>query len=214
MDPFIGQISAFGFSFNPRDWAYCNGALVPISQNNALFSLLGTFFGGDARVTFGLPDLRGRHPIGQGAGPGLTPYSMGEMAGRESQILQTSQVPLQTHTHAAQFTPTGGGITVTASLPLSTDAPSTATPTLANGDTAYLANASAGLNLKGLYTKTKPAAGATATLPADVTVSGGGGGTVAVDPAGNPAANPIDMRSPFLAINFCIALLGNFPSRN
>ena len=69
MEPFLGQIQAFGFNFAPRGWALCEGQLLPIAQNTALFSLLGTIYGGDGRTTFGLPDLRGRVPMGQGHGP-------------------------------------------------------------------------------------------------------------------------------------------------
>ncbi|MBA4850959.1 tail fiber protein [Emticicia sp. BO119] len=74
----------FGFGFEPRGWAYCDGRLMNIAQNTALFSLLGTTYGGDGRTTFGLPDLRGRNPVHYGAGNGLTPISLGEMGGKET----------------------------------------------------------------------------------------------------------------------------------
>ena len=83
MEPFIGQIQPFGFNFAPRNWAKCNGALLPIASNTALFSLLGTTFGGDGRTTFGLPDLRGRAPIQMGTSPGLKTIQLGKKGGTE-----------------------------------------------------------------------------------------------------------------------------------
>ncbi len=97
MEPFVGQLMCVGFNFAPRNWAFCAGQLMPIAQNTALFSLLGTQFGGDGRVTFGLPDLRGRVPVGQGQGPGLSSYIIGETAGSETVTLTTPQIPLHTH---------------------------------------------------------------------------------------------------------------------
>jgi microcystin-dependent protein len=96
--PFIGSIDMVGFNFAPRNWALCDGQLLPISQNTALFSLLGTQFGGNGITTFGLPDLRGRVPIHQGNGPGLTPRSIGERSGEESVTLLSSQMPIHNHT--------------------------------------------------------------------------------------------------------------------
>ncbi|MCC6536129.1 MAG: phage tail protein [Bryobacterales bacterium] len=97
MEPFIGQLMCVGFNFAPKNWALCAGQLLPIAQNTALFSLLGTQYGGDGRVTFALPDLRGRVPVGQGQGPGLSNYTIGEMAGTENVTLITSQMPQHTH---------------------------------------------------------------------------------------------------------------------
>jgi microcystin-dependent protein len=96
-EPFIGQIMLAGFNFAPVTWALCNGQLLPIAQNTALFSLLGTQFGGDGRVTFALPDLRGRAPVHQGQGPGLTPRTMGEEAGSETVTLINSEMPMHNH---------------------------------------------------------------------------------------------------------------------
>jgi microcystin-dependent protein len=99
-EPFIGQIMLAGFNFPPVTWALCNGQLLPIAQNTALFSLLGTQFGGDGRVTFALPDLRGRAPIHQGQGPGLTPRTMGEEAGSETVTLISTEMPMHNHLFA------------------------------------------------------------------------------------------------------------------
>lgn len=96
-EPFIGEIKIFGFDFAPRNYANCMGQLLPISQNTALFSLLGTTYGGNGQTTFALPDLRGRMPIGQGTGPGLPSYTMGEMSGTPNVTLLTSNMPMHNH---------------------------------------------------------------------------------------------------------------------
>ena len=89
--PFIGQLLAVPYNFAPQGWALCDGQLLAISQNQALFSLLGTSYGGDGRETFGLPDLRGRVPVSSGQGPGLSPYSLGQAAGAESVNLTAAE---------------------------------------------------------------------------------------------------------------------------
>ncbi len=97
-NPFIGEIAAMGiFGFCPRGWAETNGALLPIAQNSALFSLLGTTFGGDGRTTFGLPDLRGRTPVGVGTGAGLSSVAWGQRGGAEYVVLTESQLPSHNH---------------------------------------------------------------------------------------------------------------------
>ncbi len=101
MDPFIAQILMFGGNFAPRGWAFCDGQLLPISSYSALFSILGTTYGGDGRTTFGLPDLRGRAPIHAGNGPGLSSRRLGEKGGQENVVLQTSQMPPHNHTASA-----------------------------------------------------------------------------------------------------------------
>lgn len=99
VDPFLAEIRIMGFNFAPRGWAQCNGQLVPIAQATALFSLLGTAYGGDGRVTFGLPNLTaGRAAIGAGAGPGLTPRDRGETGGAVGVQLSTTQMPSHGHT--------------------------------------------------------------------------------------------------------------------
>lgn len=98
-EPFIGQIQMVGFNFAPRGWAQCDGQLLSISSYTALFSLVGTTFGGDGRTTFGLPDLRGRVAIHPGNGPGLSPYNWGERGGQERVTLTTGQMP--SHNHSA-----------------------------------------------------------------------------------------------------------------
>lgn len=99
--PFIAQITIFAGNFAPRSWALCAGQILSIAQNTALFSLVGTIYGGNGTTTFGLPDLRGRMPIGWGQGPGLSNYSQGEMAGTETVTLVTSNLPAHSHTATA-----------------------------------------------------------------------------------------------------------------
>ena len=97
MEPFIGMIVQFGGNFAPRGWALCDGQLLSINSNSALFSILGTTYGGDGRSTFGLPDLRGRVAMHAGTGPGLTPRNLGHKSGAESVTLTTQQIPNHTH---------------------------------------------------------------------------------------------------------------------
>lgn len=96
-EPFVGEIRMFAGNFAPRGWAFCDGQLLAVSQNDALFSLLGTIYGGDGRTTFGLPDLRGRIPIHAGQGPGLSNRRLGSKAGAEKVTLTTNQLPSHNH---------------------------------------------------------------------------------------------------------------------
>ena len=95
-DPFVAEIRMFGFNFAPKGWAFCNGQLLPISQNTALFSLLGTTYGGDGQETFALPNLQSRIPMHAGTNAGQT-FQLGEAAGVESVTLTTQQIPVHTH---------------------------------------------------------------------------------------------------------------------
>lgn len=99
----------FAGNFAPRSWAYCDGQLLAVSQNDALFSLFGTIYGGDGRTTFGLPDLRGRVPVHQGSGPGLTPRKLGQKGGAETVTLSASQIPGHSHALPASSQPATGG---------------------------------------------------------------------------------------------------------
>lgn len=96
-EPFVGEIRMFAGNFAPRGWAFCDGQLLAVSQNDALFSLLGTIYGGDGRTTFGLPDLRGRLPIHAGSGPGLSPRRLGAKEGSEKETLTVNQMPSHGH---------------------------------------------------------------------------------------------------------------------
>src|SRR5215475_12026820 len=99
-DPFVAEIRIFPFNFPPKGWAWCNGQLLPISQNTALFSLLGTYYGGDGKSTFALPNLQNSAPLQQGQGPGLSLYDLGEVGGESAVTLLTSEIPVHSHTPA------------------------------------------------------------------------------------------------------------------
>ncbi len=102
MDPFVAEVRVFPFNFAPKGWAQCNGQLLPISQNTALFSLLGTMYGGDGKSTFALPNLMGSVPMFHGQGPGLSLYNQGQTGGTESVTLLESEIP--SHTHSLRAT--------------------------------------------------------------------------------------------------------------
>jgi len=107
MEPFLGEIIMFGGNFAPRSWAFCDGQLLAISSNSALFSILGTTFGGDGRTTFGLPDMKSRVPVHEGTGAGLQTWRLGEKSGVDQVTLSSLQMPSHTHTAAlhAESTP-------------------------------------------------------------------------------------------------------------
>ncbi|WP_233081719.1 phage tail protein [Rheinheimera soli] len=208
-EPFIGEIRSVGFSYAPRGWAFCDGRLLAIAQYSALFSLLGTTYGGDGQTTFALPDLRGRVPTGQGQGPGLPVTSLGQKAGTPSTTLTVAQLPQ----HIPQATFQGTAASGTVSLPVGTSSASPIAQPTADG-TSYLTatTVTSGrdpLTVNGLYTNTAP------TSPAHL----GGGttsvvatGTVTVAPVGG--SQPFSITQPYLGVNFIIALQGIFPSRN
>jgi microcystin-dependent protein len=100
-DPFVAEIRIFGFNFAPKGWAFCNGQLLPISQNTALFSLLGTVYGGDGKSTFALPDMQGNVPMHPGQGQGLSLRDLGEMSGTETVTLLITEMPAHSHNWSA-----------------------------------------------------------------------------------------------------------------
>jgi microcystin-dependent protein len=114
-EPFIGQIVLFAGNFEPKGWAFCNGQLLSIAQNTALFAILGTTYGGNGQTTFALPDLRGRVPIHFGQGPGLSNYNLGQIGGTENVTLTTNQIP--SHNHPATSTLSGTNAPATAAQP-------------------------------------------------------------------------------------------------
>ena len=184
MEPYIAQVMMFGGNFAIRGWALCDGQLMAIASNTALFSLLGTTYGGDGRTTFGLPDLRGRVAIHPGRGPGLSQYRLGERGGAEYVILNTTQIP--SHSHTAELKVSTGESTVSTAVAgnsISTPgalAGRTFTPTLGFGTAAPTVALNTG------------------------SIAGGNAG-------GNLSHTNIQ---PFLGINHLIALFGTFPSRN
>lgn len=126
-DPFVAEIRIFPFNFAPKGWAWCNGQLLPITQNTALFSLLGTYYGGDGKSTFALPNLEGSAPIHAGQGPGLSQYFLGQQSGTETVTLLQSEIPAHNHIlrdslEAAEVnSPTGASMSTASAAVYSTD---------------------------------------------------------------------------------------------
>ena len=184
MEPFLGQLQAFGFNFVPRGWALCDGQLLSISENTALFSLLGTTYGGDGRTTFGLPDLSGRVPMGQGTGQGLSDRRLGAKFGSETNHITVAQMPA--HNHIATNT-------ADIKVAVNNTKGEESTPSgqfLAGGNNIFLDEAGTNQNLGGV-------SGSVIT-----TVGNTGGGQ---------AVNNIQ---PSQVVNYCIAIVGLFPSRS
>ena len=191
MEGTIGEIRMFAGTFAPRNWAFCAGQLLSISQNTALFSILGTTYGGNGQTTFALPDLRGRAPIGAGQGPGLTNISLGEVSGTETVTLLTTQMPA--HTHTATATVTGTVTPQCYSNPGNGSSPAS----------SYNAGAAA----NGPYTARGQTPDSTmGSSPIAATAN------VTIGIAGN--SQPVPIRNPYLGMNYIICLFGIFPSRN
>jgi len=186
----MGTILAFGFNFPPMECATCDGSIINITQNSALYSLLGTTFGGNGSQNFALPDLRGRTIIGQGNGANLTPRTIGQKGGSETVLLNGNQMP--SHLHTATFT--GTSVTIKASA----TGGSTGTP-------SSRASTIGGLSAGSIYNND-----ASPAIPLNV---GGGSvvGTVAVAPTGGNS--PVDNMQPYTVLNFCIVTQGLYPSR-
>lgn len=171
-EPFLSEIRMMSFHFPPKGWALSNGQLLAIGQNQALFSLLGTTFGGDGRVNFALPDLRGRTPVHVGNG-----HTLGEQRGQNAHTLTVAEIPIHTHTVTAKAPPNGSS-------------------NVNNPSGNFLSN----------------------SAPAEIYANGAGApglltlNASAIGTAGE--SQPHENRAPSLAISFCIALQGIFPSRN
>lgn len=176
MEVFIGTILPFGFTFAPQNWISCNGQILSISQNSALFSLIGTIYGGDGISTFGVPNLGGRVAVGQGSS-----YPIGQVAGNETVTLLTSNLPPHTHT-----------------LTGTTAAAAATVPDATNG---FLANANGeDVNLGSVTVKIYGPAGTPVPLaPQSIGLTGSNA--------------PVSVMQPYLALNYCMALYGLFPSR-
>ncbi len=196
MDPMLASIMLFAGNFAPRGWAFCDGQLLPISQYSALFSLLGTTYGGDGRTTFALPDLRGRAPIGPRNGPGLSDYRLGAKGGVEHVTLNVSEIP--SHSHLASITD------VAVSLKASSAAANLHTPTA--GASLAAGNESTGRTTSPvqMYNEATP----------DITLAGGSTSATNVTIANTGGNLSHENRQPFLTINYIIALQGVFPSRS
>jgi len=140
-DPFLAEIRVFPYNFAPAGWQPCEGQLLPISQNTALFSLLGTTYGGDGRSTFALPDLRGRFPMGVGQGPGLSDRDIGEQVGSETVSLTTAQMPLHNHGLRATSTANTSNPSGAALANVATSGPAYRTPGVLVASGSSLASA-------------------------------------------------------------------------
>lgn len=203
-EPFIGEIRMVGFNFAPRGWAFCQGQIMSIAQNSALFSLLGTMYGGNGQTTFGLPDMRSRSPVGMGQGPGLSNIVQGEMSGTENVTLLTSNMPAHNHLVPPSTVPVA--VSGQVAMPASTDAAGVASP--AN---AVPAAGSSGGRPFSLYNSAQ--SGSATLAPFDVALNGSA--NVPTTETGVAGSNmPVSLRNPFIGINFVIALEGIFPSHN
>lgn len=191
MEPFIGQIMQFGGNFAPRGWAKCDGQLLAISQYSALFSILGTTYGGDGVTTFALPDLRSRMPMHSGHGPGLSAYKLGQKGGVEKVTLTSIDIP--SHSHSLNNVVINGTI----SVGVNDDSPDTEE---GNSNTLGKTNAD-----DVIYNQS-PATGSLGSVSHDLKATGNTSNT-----GGNQAH---ENRPPFTCINFIIALVGIFPSRS
>ncbi|MBE3668650.1 hypothetical protein BOO24_09470 [Vibrio navarrensis] len=208
-DPFIGEIRLFGFNFNPRGWYFCSGALLTIATETTLFSLLGTQYGGDGRVTFGLPDLRGRVPMSKGCHPGsYFDWRMGQQGGSEAHTLTLQEMPQ--HSHSATFQATGASAP-TVTLEATYEPGNESLPS----EGAYLAASTApsgGADKNELIYKTSPGQDSLVKL-GGMTVTGGSvSGIVTVDANGGSRA--FSIMQPTLALNYCIAHVGLYPPRS
>jgi microcystin-dependent protein len=178
MDPFVGEIRAVAFPFAPVNWALCDGSLMQINQNRALFAILGTQYGGDGKTTFALPDLRGRAVVNAGQGPGLSGYSIGKKTGTETVTLTLPQLPLHSHGFSGDF--------------------KVSTGTADSGKAAH--------NFLAVPSEFQYAESGSGTTMAAGLISGQG----SVVGGNQPHTN----MQPYLAVNYIIALLGEFPVRS
>ncbi|MFB6456210.1 phage tail protein [Chitinophaga sp. Hz27] len=198
MEPFVAMIAMFGFNFAPRGWALCNGQILAISQNAALFSLIGTYYGGNGQSNFQLPNLQGRTAIHMGQAPGGSPYVIGQVGGTENTTLILSNLPAHTHTadiSKLTSSPVATTNNATDVTPAPTLVPATL-PSIGSGPSASPINgyaAQSGGALTNLYPS--PASGS-------ITIGATGQNI------------PFNNLSPYLTVNYCIALEGVFPSRN
>ena len=190
MEAFLSTILVWPPNFAPNGWALCAGQLMSISQNTALFSLLGTTYGGDGITTFGLPNLQGRVPVGAGQGSGLSPYNLGDNGGVESVTLGINTIPQHSHSATQNLSVSLPAVTTTGTTnqPGPSVAPAAPTDAARNPVNIY-SNATPNQNLG------KPSIS----------------GTISIGLTGNGL--PHENRQPYLAVNYIIALQGFFPSR-
>ncbi|WP_215398255.1 phage tail protein [Rheinheimera oceanensis] len=193
-DPFIGEIRMFAGTFAPQDWAFCHGQLLSIQTYPALYSILGITYGGNGTSTFGLPNLQGRSPLGVGTSPGLSNVTLGQVAGTEQVTLNQTQLP------SFNVSLTG---TATIAIPANTSDGTSKTPTN-NSVLSTAVDTAVGAEVD-LYAPLNSGSSTTlAPFNANITAQGTYTGT----------NQPVPTRSPYLGMNFIIALTGIYPSRN
>jgi microcystin-dependent protein len=197
-EPFLGEIIMFAGNFAPRGWALCNGQLLSVSQNSALFAILGTTYGGNGQTTFGLPNLQGRAPVHQGQSPGTSRYTLGEVGGTENVTLTINELPAHNHTVALSGT---GDVSV--ALGASSANGNASVP----GPTTVPAKVPNGLAALNAFSTTAPD---TTLLPVHTTTTVNVTGNTGV--VGNNL--PVPIVQPYQVVNFIIATEGVFPSRN
>jgi microcystin-dependent protein len=197
-EPFLGEIIMFAGNFAPRGWALCNGQLLSVSQNSALFAILGTTYGGNGQTTFALPNLQGRAPVHQGQSPGTSRYTLGEVGGTENVTLTINELPA--HNHTVALSGTGNVSVALGASSANGNAP-------APGPTTVPAKITSGLNTLNAYSTTAPD---TTLLPVNTTTT--------VNVSGNTGVVgsnlPVPIVQPYVVVNFIIATEGIFPSRN
>lgn len=184
MNPFLGEIVMFAGNFAPRGWALCDGQLLPIASNSALFSLFGTIYGGDGRTTFALPDLRGRAPVHWGHGPGLTTIALGQRGGIENATLSLLNLPNHTHSVGTMV----GTISCNEEDAISDD-PQGRNLGVATGGTPYNTNTN------------------DRTMATNIQITTG-----SLSNSGN--SQSFNIRNPYSCVNYIVALQGVFPSRS
>ncbi|WP_391346147.1 phage tail protein [Azospirillum sp. A23] len=223
MDAYLGLIFPFAGTFAPQGTVQCWGQDLPQGQNQALFAIIGTLYGGTS-PNFKMPDLRGRVLVGAGVSPylGNATVNVASFGGSASTTLTQTNLPA--HIHAASFTPGGGSssstINATVSIPVGSATNGSATPAAGNnwlGGVAVEDPNGGNFNTTGPYLSANPGAGSnlTGTATGTVTVSGGGGGTVTVSPGGGVAnPTPINNLQPYLAVTMYIVTMGLFPTRD
>ncbi|MFZ6760815.1 phage tail protein [Undibacterium sp. Ji50W] len=225
MDAFMGTILAVGFNFPPRGWLFCNGQVVSIAQNSAMFALLGTMYGGDGVSTFGIPDLRGRVAVGsQGQGPGISNVAQGEKAGVNNVTANATgtgsvtltEANLPAHTHTATLNVTGLSANTTINVGTGTNGGLAAVAN--NGGLTNTAGGQAGAAIflpAGTAPTTPVALGGVTTAivgTGTVTNANTGSGTATAFPVTTTSTNSV--MQPYLGLNYIIAMEGIFPSRN
>ncbi|KAF6687050.1 MULTISPECIES: phage tail protein [Pseudomonas] len=194
MEVFIGTIQSFAFNYAPNGWALCNGQIVAVQQNAVLFSLIGTFYGGNGQSTFQLPNLQSRVPVGMGQGTGLSPHAIGAFSGSESVTLLAGNLPAHTHGAGTLAGNTTVQLTSVVSNPVTVPTPTN----------AYIGASGPGPGSATIYSDQQganpvPLKGVTSALSGETASAG--------------QSQAVGIMNPYLAINFSIALEGLYPSR-